>query len=304
MPEQDQELVVDIPNEGPSVSVTVDKAVVEEVPQQGTSKDVESEEHEDYSKKVKRRIDRLTKKAREAERQQEAALNYARNIQAENQDLKVRVRDLDAGYVAEYGDRVATQSGSLERDLETAIATNDTAAQVSLNRQLSQLAIEEERVRAAKQQMAGQAQAAQAAQQRAPAPAPQVPAGMIRSPQVPNRADPKAEDWASKNTWFGEDDAMTFAAFGIHKTLIEEEGFDTESPEYYSEIDKRIRDAFPHRFGEQGVSANGGRRPQQSVASATRTGSTGRKTIRLSPSEVAIAEKLGVPLDEYAKHKR
>jgi hypothetical protein len=97
---------------------------------------------------------------------------------------------------------------------------------------------------------------------------------------------------------------MTFAAFGIHKTLIEEEGFDTESPEYYSEIDKRIRDAFPHRFGEQAVPPNGGRRPQQSVASATRTGSAGRKTVRLSPSEVAIAQKLGVPLDEYAKHKR
>jgi hypothetical protein len=299
MPEQDQEFVVDIPNEGPSVSVTVDKAVAEEVPQHGASESVESEEHEDYSKKVKRRIDRLTKKAREAERQQEAAINYARNIQAENQDLKVRVRDLDAGYVAEYGDRVATQSGSLERDLETAIATNDTAAQVSLNRQLSQLAIEEERVRAAKQQMAGQAQAAQQQAQQAQAPAPQASA-----PQVPTRADPKAEDWASKNTWFGEDDAMTFAAFGIHKTLIEEEGFDTESPEYYSEIDKRIRDAFPHRFGDQEVSVNGGRRPQQSVASATRTGSTGRKTIRLSPSEVAIAQKLGVPLDEYAKHKR
>ena len=268
--------------------VQVDKAVSEEVPEHSASEDVESEEHEDYSKKVKRRIDRLTQKAREAERQQEAAISYARNIQAENQDLKVRVRDLDAGYVAEYGDRVATQSGSIERDLETAIATNDTAAQVSLNRKLAQLAIEEERVRAAKQQMAGQAQ--QQAQQQAP--------------QVPTRADPKAEDWASKNAWFGEDDAMTFAAFGIHKTLIEEEGFDTESPEYYSEIDKRIRDAFPHRFGEQAVPPNGGRRPQQSVASATRTGSAGRKTVRLSPSEVAIAQKLGVPLDEYAKHKR
>ena len=303
MPEQDQEFVVDIPNDGPSVSVTVDKAVSEEVPEHSASEDVESEEHEDYSKKVKRRIDRLTKKAREAERQQEAAISYARNIQAENQDLKVRVRDLDAGYVAEYGDRVATQSGSIERDLETAIATNDTAAQVSLNRKLAQLAIEEERVRAAKQQMAGQAQQqALAAQQQAQQPAQQQ--APPQAPQVPTRADPKAEDWASKNVWFGEDDAMTFAAFGIHKTLIEEEGFDTESPEYYSEIDKRIRDAFPHRFGEQAVPPNGGRRPQQSVASATRTGSAGRKTVRLSPSEVAIAQKLGVPLDEYAKHKR
>tara|TARA_R110000744_G_scaffold13935_2_gene40160 strand:+ start:1149 stop:2042 length:894 start_codon:yes stop_codon:yes gene_type:complete len=293
--EQDQELVVDIPNEGPSVSVTIDNTVLEEVSEHRASEDGESEEHEDYSKKVKRRIDRLTKKAREAERQQEAAISYARNVQAENQDLKVRVRDLDAGYVAEYGDRVSTQSSSIERDLETAIATNDTAAQVALNRKLAQLAIEEERVRAAKQQMAQQQtqQASQAVQQQTQ-----------QAPQVPTRADPKAEDWASRNAWFGDDDAMTFAAFGIHKTLLEEEGFDTESPEYYSEIDKRIRDAFPHRFGEQVVPGNGGRRPQQSVASATRTGSTGRKTVRLSPSEVAIAQKLGVPLDEYAKHKR
>ena len=299
MPEQDQEFVVDIPNEGPSVSVTVDKAVSEEVPERGASEDAGSEEHEDYSKKVKRRIDRLTKKAREAERQQEAAINYARNIQTENENLKVRVRDLDAGYVAEYGDRVATQSSSLERDLETAIATNDTAAQVTLNRQLSQIAIEEERVRAAKQQMAGQAEEQRLAQQQGQQQQVAAPAA-----QIPARADPKAEDWASRNSWFGEDDAMTFAAFGIHKTLVEEEGFDTENPEYYSEIDKRIRDAFPHRFGEQEVSVNGGRRPQQSVASATRTGSAGRKTVRLSPSEVAIAQKLGVPLDEYAKHKR
>ena len=109
--------------------------------------------------------------------------------------------------------------------------------------------------------------------------------------------------WAQRNSWFGEDDAMTFAAFGIHKTLVEEEGFDTESPEYYDEIDKRIKVAFPHRFnGSQSFTEV--RRPQQAVASATRSGSSGRKTVRLSPSEVAIAKKLGVPLDQYAKYKR
>jgi hypothetical protein len=233
------------------------------------------------------------------ERQQAAAVDYARNVQAENTHLRTRVQDLDQGYVAEYGDRIATQSDSLSRDLETAIATNDTSAQVELNKKLSQLAIEEERVRSAKQQQAQQAQQAQYQQQQQQ----QQAQYQQQQQQVPVRADPKALTWAQRNSWFGEDDAMTFAAFGIHKTLVEQEGFDTESPEYYDEIDKRIKVAFPHKFnGSQ--SSTEIRRPQQAVASATRSGSSGRKTVRLSPSEVTIANKLGVPLDQYAKYKR
>jgi hypothetical protein len=304
MPSPDQdELVVDLPSDGADVTVEIDPLTVDSAEVILDSKDTE---HEVYSKKVQRRIDSLTKKAREAERQQEAAINYARNIQAENTQLKGRVQDLDEGYVSEYGDRVATQTESLEKDLESAIATNDTAAQVETQKKLAQLAIEEERVKAAKQQQAQwQQQIAaqqQAAQQQA---AQQQAAQQPPRQQVPARADPKAEDWASKNKWFGDDDAMTFAAFGIHKNLVEDEGFDTESPTYYDELDKRIREAFPHRFsGGTTVSVSEGRRPQQSVASATRSSNTGRKTVRLSPSEVAIANKLGVPLDEYAKHKR
>lgn len=295
MPDTDQEeLVVDIPDSGESVDVEVE-------PLELTSEDTENpeEEHLEYSKKVKRRIDKLTKKAREMERQQAAAVDYARNIQAENTQLRTRVQDLDQGYVAEYGDRVATQADSLSRDLETAIATNDTSAQVDLNKKLAQLAIEEERVRSAKQQQAQAAQYQQYQQQAQQ----QAQQQQQQQQPVPIRADPKALTWAQRNSWFGEDDAMTFAAFGIHKTLVEEEGFDTESPEYYDEIDSRIRIAFPHRFnGSQ--SATEVRRPQQAVASATRSGSSGRKTVRLSPSEVAIAKKLGVPLDQYAKYKR
>ena len=298
MPSPDQdELVVDLPSDGNDVTVEIGPSAVESAEAILDSNDTE---HEVYSKKVQRRIDSLTKKAREAERQQEAAINYARNIQAENTQLKGRVQDLDEGYVNEYGDRVATQTESLEKDLESAIATNDTAAQVETQKKLAQLAIEEERVKAAKQQQAQwqqQVTAQQAAQQQAAQQPPRQ--------QVPVRADPKAEDWASRNEWFGDDDAMTFAAFGIHKNLVEDEGFDTESPTYYDELDKRIREAFPHRFsGGTTVSVSEGRRPQQSVASATRSSNTGRKTVRLSPSEVAIANKLGVPLDEYAKHKR
>ena len=292
MPENKQEeLVVDIPSEGNDVAVEVDSstASVEEI-----SAVEETEEHEDYSKKVQKRIDKLTHKVREAERQQDAALEYAKNIQAENTQLKDRVQNLDKGYVAEYGDRIATQSESLEKDLETAIATNDTSAQVELNKKLARLAIEEERVAAAKQQ---QVQYQQHMEQQVNLPK--------KAPPLPNRPDPKAESWASKNKWFGDDEAMTFAAFGIHKKLVEEESFDTESPEYYDEIDKRIREAFPHKFnGGTMVSVSDSRKPSQAVASATRSSTTGRKTVRLSPSEVAIANKLGVPLDEYAKHKR
>ena len=296
-PEQD-ELLVDLPSEGGDVSVEIDPLAAEPAEEVLDSDD---SEHQSYSKKVQRRIDSLTKKAREAERQTESAVNYARNVQAENAQLKGRVQDLDQGYVSEYGDRIATQSESLEKDLETAIATNDTAAQVEAQKKLAQLAIEEERVKAAKQQQAQWQQQVVAQQQAAQQRAMQQPPRQ----QVPARADPKAEDWASKNEWFGDDDAMTFAAFGIHKNLVEDEGFDTESPTYYDELDKGIREAFPHKFsGGTTVSVSEGRRPQQSVASATRSSNSGRKTVRLSPSEVAIANKLGVPLDEYAKHKR
>tara|TARA_R100001369_G_scaffold55951_2_gene82746 strand:- start:355 stop:1257 length:903 start_codon:yes stop_codon:yes gene_type:complete len=300
MPESNQdELTVDIPNSGKEVDVEVDVIVGDDTSENG-GLDVEAsgEEHESYSKNVKKRIDKLTKKAREAERQQEAAINYAKNIQAENNSLKHRVQNLDQGYVAEYGDRVATQTESLSRDLETAIATSDTSAQVELNRKLAQLAIEEERVRTAKQQQSQQAQQAQQMQQMQ-----QAQQAQQMQQASPVRADPKAEEWASRNDWFGEDEAMTFAAFGIHKKLVEEEGFDTESPSYYDEVDLRLREAFPHKFNG-GSSHTESRRPQQSVASATRSGSSGRKTVRLSPSEVAIAKKLGVPLDQYAKHKR
>ena len=312
MPESNQdELTVDIPNSGKEIDVEVDVIVGDDTSEDG-GLDVEAsgEEHESYSKNVKKRIDKLTKKAREAERQQEAAINYAKNIQAENNSLKHRVQNLDQGYVAEYGDRVATQTDSLSRDLETAIATNDTSAQVELNRKLAQLAIEEERVRTAKQQQAQQAQQAQQMQMQQQSQqaqhaqhAQQMQQAQQAQQASPVRADPKAEEWASRNDWFGEDEAMTFAAFGIHKKLVEEEGFDTESPSYYDEVDLRLREAFPHKFNG-GSSHTESRRPQQSVASATRSGSSGRKTVRLSPSEVAIAKKLGVPLDQYAKHKR
>ena len=289
MPEIDDEMV-DVPTEGKSVTVEVNK---DDMPVAASTEDSDDDEHLDYSKNVKKRIDKLTRKAREAERQQDAAISFARNMQTENQALKGRVQNLDEGYVNEYGDRIASQTDSLEKELETAIATSDTAAQVEAQKKLSQLAIEEERVRAAKVEQ-------KRMQQQPP------PQQAQQAPQVPSRPDPEAEEWARKNEWFGKDDAMTFASFGIHKTLVEQEAFDTSSPEYYAEIDKRMKEAFPHKFngGSQEVSVSEGRRPQQAVASATRSSSSGRKTVKLTPSEVSIANKLGVPLDEYAKYKR
>ena len=292
MPEP-EEATVDLPSEGQSVAVEIDKDDVSAIVQE------DSPEHEEYSAKVQKRIDKLTKKAREAERQQQAAIAYAQGLQKENSTLKGRVHNLDIGYVSEYADRITSQTEAVTKDLETAIATNDTSQQVELNKKLAQLAIEEERVRAAKAEQKRMEEIPAQAPAQGPA---QVPA------QAPVRADPNAEAWASKNKWFGEDDAMTFAAFGIHRTLVEEEGFDTNSPEYYAEIDKRVREAFPHKFNntsvEQVVSVSEGKRPQQAVASAVRSSNSGRKTVKLSPSEVAIANKLGVPLNEYAKYKR
>jgi hypothetical protein len=292
MPEPEQN-TVDLPSEGQAVAVEIDKDAISAVEEN-------SGEHEDYSAKVQKRIDKLTKKAREAERQQQAAIAYAQGLQQENSTLKGRVHNLDVGYVSEYGDRINSQTETVTREMQDAVASGDTTKQVELNKKLAQLAIEEERVRAAK---AEQTRMQEAAQQPQAAPPTQ------QAPQVPVRPDPKAEDWASKNKWFGEDDAMTFAAFGIHRTLVEEEGFDTTTPEYYAEIDKRVREAFPHKFNsevvvEQAASVPEGRRPQQAVASAVRSSNSGRKTVKLSPSEVAIANKLGVPLNEYAKYKR
>ena len=289
MPEIDDEMV-DVPTEGKSVTVEVNK---DDMPVAASTEDSDDDEHLDYSKNVQKRIDKLTRKAREAERQQDAAISFARNMQTENEALKGRVQNLDVGYVNEYGDRIASQTDSREKELETAIATSDTAAQVEAQKKLSQLAIEEERVRAAKVEQ-------KRMQQQPP------PQQAQQAPQVPSRPDPEAEEWARKNEWFGKDDAMTFASFGIHKTLVEQEAFDTSSPEYYAEIDKRMKEAFPHKFngGSQEVSVSEGRRPQQAVASATRSSSSGRKTVKLTPSEVSIANKLGVPHDEYAKYKR
>jgi len=238
---------------------------------------------------TQKRIDRLTKKMREAERREQEAIRYAQGVQSESQQIKQRMQTLDTNYVSEYSNRVSTQMQQAESALARAIEIGDSQATVEAQRALTGLAIQADRAAQAKAQSArAQQQAQAAAQYQAQRPMPA---------QQPKRPDPKAEQWALKNSWFGSDEAMTYAAFGIHKKLVEEEGFDPQSDDYYTELDNRISSKF-----NTGATASN-RRPAQTVVGASRnsSGRSGRK-VRLTPSQVAIAKKLGVPLEEYAKY--
>ena len=234
------------------------------------------------------RINRLTKKMREAERRENEALNYAKQVQAEANSLKQRMSSLDTSYVNEYTTRVETQLAQTEKEMARAMELGDTQAAVEAQRKLTSLSIENDRASQAKMQQERQRETAAQPQQQQAQP----------QQQQMRRPDRKAEDWAEKKDWFGQDEAMTFAAFGIHKKLVEEEGFDPQSDDYYSELDQRISEKF------RTPANNTSRRPAQTVAGVSRSTSgrsTGRK-VRLTPSQVAIAKKLGVPLSEYAKY--
>jgi len=254
--------------------------------------DVGNDSDENFKKAetaTQKRIDRLTKKMREAERREQEALKYAQAVQNEAVTLKQRMQNLDTNYVTEYTNRVTTQTQQAENELARAIELGDAQATVAAQRKLTALAIQADRAAQAKMQSdRARQQAAAAAQYQAQRPMPA---------QQPKRPDPKAEQWALRNSWFGSDEAMTYAAFGIHKRLVEDEGFDPQSDDYYTELDRRIAD----KFNTGGNSSN--RRPAQTVVGASRniSGRSGKK-VRLTPSAVAIAKKLGVPLEEYAKY--
>jgi hypothetical protein len=251
-----------------------------------------SENFERAETATQKRIDRLTKKMREAERREQEAVRYAHAVQSEATQLKSQVEALDTNYVSEYSNRVTSEMERVEEQLARSIELGDSAATVEAQRKLTSLAIQADRAAQAKLQQENsrnQAFAAQQYQQQQPQQQPQ--AAAVKKP------DAKAEQWALRNSWFGQDEAMTYAAFGIHKSLVENEGFDPSSSEYYTELDRRIAD----KFG--GGAKTSSRRPAQTVAGASRTpnGRTGKK-VRLTPSQVAIAKKLGVPLEEYAKY--
>ena len=294
MAEQKQaELDLEVEPRQESVEIEVD----EKGNAQEATSDVEVEqinEQEQTVSESKKRIDRLTKKMREAERREQAAIDYAKKIKAEADSLKGRLKTLDQGYVTEYSQRVDSELASAEASLRQAMNSGDTDATIEAQKKLSELSVAKERVRLAKAQQPEEEKGEEVAQQtQQPAP--------VQPQQPQQQPDPKAEDWAKNNEWFGQDEAMTYAAFGIHKKLIEEEGFDPRTDEYYTELDKRMETEFPHKLGTNG---NGSRRPAQNVASVTRTAKgTGRKRrVKLSSSQVAMANKLGVPLEEYAKY--
>jgi hypothetical protein len=248
----------------------------------------QKDELEDYSKDVQRRIAKLTKKWREAERQKEEALHFARVQKEEKEATLKRYSSLEGASVKDREARISSGLQAAQAKLAAAREAQDINAEVDAQREIAKLGYEEARLLDVK-----------AAYENAPKQQVQPNINLNRSVEQEVRPDPKAESWGSKNKWFGSDSAMTYTAFDIHKKLVDDEGYDPASDEYYTEIDKRIRLEFPHKFDK--IATTETIRPTQVVASAKRSVKPGRKTVRLTPSQVAIAKKLGVPLEEYAK---
>jgi len=277
------------PEKVEAVEETVEVERVEEPVE--TKTEDKKDELKEYSDGVQKRIAKLTRKMREAERQREEAVAYAQSIKSKNDEMEGRISKMDSSYVSEFETRVKTGLAAAKLALKNAIESQDVEAQIAAQQQLAALTMDEARVNSIKVANENRPKA----QEREVNITPQQ-----RAPQ--QQSDPKAEEWASRNTWFGNDSAMTYTAFDIHKTLVEKEGFDPQSNEYYTEVDKRIRLEFPHKFDKVEDTSTERAKPAQNVASARRSASTGRKkTVKLSPSQVAIAKRLGVPLEAYAK---
>ena len=317
MPTEEQKMV-DIDTSGPGAEINVeekkDESVVNtEAPKQeevvetkqeevkeepkeelseGSEPEVKKDEEklEDYSKGVQSRIAKLTRKMREAERREKAALDYARAVESKRKTLDSKFGQVNKDYVSQFEKRVKDGMESAQKELSSAIESGDATAQVNAQKRIAALSIDEARLNVMKET----------------APAEEKPVKLEDAVDLPKETpselpnpDPRAETWAAKNTWFGQDRPMTFTAFEIHKDLVEKEGFDPKSDEYYEEVDKRIRLEFPNKFDIK--DSNTSARPTQTVASARRVVRPGTKTVKLTSSQVAIAKKLGVPLEEYAK---
>ena len=309
MPEENKikkdEVMVDLDTSGPETEVNLPEEVTKEVAanteqeevKEETKEEVKTETEkteddsklEDYSKGVQSRIAKLTRKMREAERREQAAIEYAQAVEKKRQIDQERFIKVDSDYTKKFEDNVKIGMESAQKELAMAIETGDATAQVEANKRIAALAFENAKLEQRKQEIT-------VAQQT------QLADGGKLTPQTTTQdlpaPDPQAEAWAAKNTWFGQDRAMTYTAFEIHKDLVNE-GFDPQSKDYYAEVDKRIKVDFPHKFGNTETKQTA--KPVQSVASAQRSVKSGRKTVRLTSSQVAIAKKLGVPLEEYAK---
>jgi hypothetical protein len=246
------------------------------------------DEVKEYSEGVQKRIAKLTRKMREAERQKEEAIAFAEATNKQKSELEGRLSKLDKSYTSEFENRVKTNMVAARQALKTAIESQDVEGQIAAQEQIANLTMDGARLNAMK-----------VAEESKPKEVNVTP----QQTRQPAQTDPMAEAWASDNAWFGNDSAMTYTAFDIHKQLVEKEGFDPKSKEYYAEVDKRIRVEFPHKFDKIEDNTTERAKPAQNVASAKRSASTGRKskTVRLTPSQVAIAKRLGVPLEAYAK---
>ena len=309
-----EQKTVDIDTSGPGAEVNVpeekDESVVETQEKESTVKIVEDKKEEprtteqepakeetkpdddklaEYSKGVQSRIAKLTRKMREAERQRDSATEYAKAVEEQRKADQRKYFKIDSDYQKRFEANIKTGISAAERELAAAIESGDAKAQVEANKRIATLAFENAKLEQAKE---GREEVKLSDGGKLPDSTP-------KDLPTNQRQDPRAEDWASKNTWFGQDRAMTFTAFEIHKDLVEKEGFDPQSNEYYTEIDKRIRVDFPHKFGN--TEQHRTTKPVQSVASANRSVRPGRKTVKLTSSQVAIAKKLGVPLEDYAK---
>ena len=292
--EQEQEIDLDKPVETPKEEkIEVEEAPVVETEEKPAEEG--KEELSEYSEGVNKRIAKLTRKMREAERQKEEAITYAKGQKDTAERIRRRYDSLDTDYNKEFEKRVTTNIDAVKTKLAQAINAGDIEKQVEAQTELSQLTMDATRLARMKEleekPVPDQMKPPTGQRQVQP---PQQP------PQQPQRPpDPKADAWAKKNAWFGTDNAMTYTAFDIHKKLVEEEGFDGASDEYYAEVDKRIRLDFPHKFDKVDQSTSA---PVQNVASASRPAAKGRRrTVKLTPSQVAISKRLGVPLEEYAK---
>ena len=312
MPDEENKMV-DIDTSGPDAEVSieepkeenvVDTADKENEETENTEQEVQEtkveetkveekddEKLEEYSKGVQARIAKLTRKMREAERREKAALEYAKGVEEKRKTAETKFSKVNDDYVKQFETRVKTGLDSAQKELATAIENADAAAQIEANKKIAALSIDEARLNALKEQ--------QSITKEEPAPSLSDAAPSESAPKPLSAPDPRAEEWASNNAWFGKDRAMTYTAFEIHKDLTEREGFDPQTDEYYAEVDKRIRLEFPHKFDKKESQTS---KPTQNVASVTRSNTrSNRKTVRLTSSQVAIAKKLGVPLEEYAK---
>ena len=268
----------------PEITVEEESEETEEQPQAANE-----DELQEYSKNVQQRISKLTKKYRDEEAQRLAAVEFAEAVKKQNDELKQRLSALDQSYTSEFGTRDDSQIESAKQAYQKAYDDGDAEAMFEAQKNLSKLALDQAQLEQAKRRQEKAEQVAETQPAAQPAAHPQPP-------------DPKAEAWAQKNEWFGADQTMTYAAFGVHRQLIEDEGFDPQSDEYYNELDNRMRKEFPHKFAAP-TKNDTGPRVASAESTASRSKSTkGRRTVKLTPSQIAIAKRLNVPLEEYAKY--